>query len=360
MNWELLRERIFQYYTPDLIGDIHTLIPTDCACSRIDERIDVDEVLCGGCSSLLREQREGCYSLSITTERYEGDITPFYPDELLEEISPSFPHSILKIYRTSNPLLQKFVTGSVFSELTNKDSNVQGLWECNHSTFLKENKFISLLSEEFPKIKPKKLLSKIIEIFGDVLRNDFYLSSPDVNSIIILNDEDVSLKVDEKTFITYKGVRSIYSINKFNVFSNFQPQISEITISIPKGCDSYLSKECKNQIYSKTSSTSAFKLTDELLFYQKELGYPLFSTQFSLYGILLSLYTLPSFSSFFETNKVYSKVWQGLFSIEEYPEVLRELRLLSHMNFHTFDKILPILKKIHLRRDVVEYLSDKF
>ncbi len=355
MNWELLRERVSQYYTPQSIESVYSIIPSDCGCSRIDERIDIDEVLCGGCSSLLREQQQRCYTLSLSTESYESDITPYVPDELLLSLS----RESTKIYRTSNPLLQKFVCGSVFSSITGRESNVEGLWECNHSSFLKEKKFISFVSEEFPKLKPKKIFTEVVRIFDELSGCDFFISEPSVDSIIIFNGEDISIAVDEKSFITSSGMRSIFSINKFNVFSSFEVLPTSTEVNIPKGCDSYKSKECAAKISSKIALAPAFKLTDELLFYQRELGYPLFASQVSIYSILLSFYTLPSVTSFFENNKVYSKIWEGMFSVDEYPEIMRELRLLTELKSHSFGSVLSIMKKIHLRSDIVEYLLDK-
>lgn len=362
MEWTLQKTKLIELHSPSTIEDIVSAIPRDCSCSRINERISIDEVLCEGCSSLLREEGKRCEVLDLKLKKYV-DILTSPTRDFIFSIEESFP----KMYRMRNPLLQFAVISTLIEEITEMDSTFDYIYECNGTTFLKEKEFIPLINfleinNNSQKINPKKIITDVIKSLISLSECQFFHSEPSIENIVATFSEegDVSFAIRPtvKSCLTFNDCRCVYSTSHINIFdTNSIPSVEEMVLVVPKGCETYYSDRCVPKLKSVT--IPGVKINDNLLFAQRELGYPLYASIYTIYSFIMGLYTIPLIREYFENKRNLKKVWEGMWGSDELKIVERELKLLEVECKHSHNNIFEILKTKKMRIDISDYLKSR-
>lgn len=85
-------------------------------------------------------------------------------------------------------------------------------------------------------------------------------------------------------------------------------------------------------------------------------GIPLASKSFDIIVFYASLLLEKNYYGYYLQNYTLITIWKGLWKVEEYPLIMRELDILRNKNINKFDNIYNVIKKYYLRFDALEYL----
>lgn len=85
-------------------------------------------------------------------------------------------------------------------------------------------------------------------------------------------------------------------------------------------------------------------------------GIPLVSKSFDIVCLFTSLVVNKKFYNYFIETYSLISLWKGLWKIDEYDRLTKDLDSLRSKNLHSFDNIFNIIKKYYIRFDALDYL----
>jgi len=221
----------------------------------------------------------------------------------------------------------------------------------------------------------KGILKQLTIILYELVNNFFIHSEPCID-YINYNAETVNIPF-KKENITFQFKISInlnhYSsvnYNKNRFFCNFHTNIKNYGIPIEK-LDIYFNKT-KNYLEKNTklkfekeyeeSRIFGYKIGNRSEIFLRTIkthGVPLFNQSFEFVCFLVSFMGNKCFyKTFIECEHEYG-IWKGLWRLEEYDYLMKDIEKIRNDGNNNFKNILSIIKKYYIRFDALTYFYDK-
>lgn len=357
MDWEILRKTLLSSIDSEHITDIDQIIPNDRECQRRDFFISDNLILCKGCQGIIEAVGDPEVEISKFSDIFDLPPVPLTEDILPQrEMKKINPRDKTRYYRCDNPLMNTAIVSTVLEEVLDRKTSFEGIFGCCNKTILIGNGSPSIPESD---TEPENLIRSLVKLLYRLKKFDFSHSKADADSLILVEDY-LSIRPFEFSSITYNGVRTYYPEVRFNVFNaDLIPTTKNYSFMIPEGCSSPNPMKGCTPFQRKTMAPG-FNIDRNLVLMQRNLGIPLYSPEVDFYFFISSLRVIPNFYEVFDDPKnIYYGIWKGMWEVNQFPKLERDLKELSLEGKYKYDDLFPILKNYAMRSDVVDYFYSK-
>lgn len=321
-------------------------------CDRNGVQLDDQKSLCNCCKEVWESYGKGKISFTYSEMKIcDASLTcPEYDSLATHSITQIVEGFNAKCVRIPHPYLNYVLTNVIMEKVLGRNINLMSAYLCNNNLIAVSDPTAEHITND-TEIEPIRVLTSFSKIIHGLSDYDFCHGEPEAKYIKIV-DNQFTLEPSFFSSITYKGKRNFYSTRRINLFNFKPPSVVREMFPLKKGF------ECLNEcriITDKIVETPGFYLNYELIEAQRNYGLPLYGSAIDTYFFLCSLFT---YDGFFEliSNKKFSKIWEGMWRIDDAEKVKQSILELKEKDLHSFSDIYSILSFYPLRIDISLYL----